>query len=277
MKRVAAVRYGLMEAVEHFDVPEGDFRRGDEVIVRTGRGVEWGRIVSSADARNDEGATQVKPGGEILRKVTGQDRAQEKEITQTRMREELGYCQELIRKQKLPMKLVNVEHLFGGNKIIFCFLADGRVDFRELVKQLAQKYRTRIEMRQIGVRDEARLLGFYGPCGRELCCRTFLKALKPIPMKMAKNQKSTLDPAKVSGRCGRLKCCLRFEDSLYLELKQNLPRRGTKVNTEKGQGLVINYDIIAQTVSVDLGDGKQTPFDLADVEIVEEEKEELQS
>jgi len=141
------------------------------------------------------------------------------------------------------------------------------VDFRQLVKDLAKEYRTRIEMRQIGVRDEARLMGQVGPCGKELCCRTFLKALKPVPMKLAKDQKSTLDPAKISGTCGRLKCCLKFEEGLYKELKNKLPRRGTKVVTAKGEGIVVDYEILHQAVEVELADGARHKFQASDVEV----------
>jgi hypothetical protein len=155
------------------------------------------------------------------------------------------------------MKLVAVEHLFGGDRIIFYFLAETRVDFRALVRDLAQEYRTRIEMRQIGVRDEARLLGDYERCGRPLCCRAWIKELQPVSMKMAKLQKATLDPTKISGRCGRLMCCLRFEDTTYRDLVKNLPRRNTYVRLPQGVARVVDGDVVTQIVAVQMEDGKR--------------------
>jgi cell fate regulator YaaT (PSP1 superfamily) len=176
---------------------------------------------------------------------------------------ERRFCEQRIRERGIPMSLARVEHLLGGDKIVFYFLADGRVDFRQLVKDLAAEYRTRIEMRQIGVRDEARLLAEFEHCGRELCCRTFMKDLEPVTMRMAKAQKTTLDPAKISGRCGRLMCCLRFEDETYSYLKRRLPRKGTRVSIAAGTGEVTGYDILRQTVTVELPDGtdKTVPVD----------------
>ena len=157
-------------------------------------------------------------------------------------------------------RLAAVEHLFGGEKVIFYFLAESRVDFRALVRELAREYRTRIEMKQIGARDEAKLLGDYEHCGRELCCRGFIRALEPVTIKMAKSQKATLDPAKISGACGRLMCCLRFENPIYQQLKRQLPRKGKRVKTPKGEGEVLNYDIIAQTVLVEESSGEKVTY-----------------
>jgi len=274
MPELAAIRYGAMDVVGQFEVEQEQLREGDQVIIRTDRGVEWGEVVRP---RVDPAETVIgEPAGNILRKASEQDLVKQREIREVRERDEHKFCQELITKYALPMKLVRAEHLFGGNKLIFFFLADGRVDFRQLVKDLAKQYRTRIEMRQIGVRDEARLLGEFGACGRELCCRTFLKSLKPIPMKIAKSQKSTLDPAKISGRCGRLKCCLNFEDGLYAELKRSLPRRGSKVKTAIGEGLVVGYDIMAQTVEVRFTDDTEQTLPVTEVEVLggREEREE---
>lgn len=256
MATIAVVRFGAMDKTACFSVPQGGVQVGTEVIARTQRGVEWGYVVLVREQRPDEDQL----AGDVLRKVTSSDYDKHNDITDRREPEELRCCKRLISKHKLPMKLVGVEHLFGGNKIIFYFLAEGRVDFRQLVKDLAKEYGTRIEMRQIGVRDEARLMGQNGPCGRELCCRTFLSALKPIPMKLAKDQKSTLDPAKISGTCGRLKCCLKFEEELYKELKERLPRRGAKVTTPRGDGVVVDYDILPQTVEVALAEGSRHRF-----------------
>jgi len=261
MATVAVVRYGAMDRMDCFSVSEGNVQPGNDVILRTQRGVEWGQIVSVRERQPDE----RKPAGEVLRKATPSDYDRQRDITERRQLEERRTCKRLILKHKLPIKLVSVEHLFGGHKIIFYFVADGRVDFRQLVKDLAKEYRTRIELRQIGVRDEARLLGQVGPCGQELCCRTFLTALKPVPMKLAKDQKSTLDPAKISGTCGRLKCCLKFEEELYRELKEKLPRRGTRVKTASGEGIVVDYEIIPQTVEVQFEDGVRQKFHASEV------------
>ena len=266
MGRTAAVRFGAMDSVGHFDVAPEALREGDSVVIRTDRGLEWGELVSQVRVRDENSETRgPELRGQVLRKATDQDAERQREIIDRLQREETEYCEQLIAKYELPMKLVSVEHLFGSNKVIFFFMADGRVDFRALVKDLARSYRTRIEMRQIGVRDEARMLGRYGPCGRELCCRAFLKALKPIPMKIAKSQKSTLDPAKISGRCGRLKCCLNFEDEMYSEMKRNLPRRGASVDTPGGPGIVIGQEIIEQKVTVRLEDGTNERFSLGEI------------
>jgi len=253
MARTAFVRYGAMDKTDKFSAPEEGVQAGYDVVVRTPRGVEWGRVVLVKDAEGE----QDKTTGEVLRRAAPADYEKYLDIVERQEIEELRFCKNLIRQHKLPMKLVRGEHLFGGSKIIFYFLAEGRVDFRQLVKDLAKEYRTRIEMRQIGVRDEARLMGQIGPCGNELCCRTFLNSLKPVPMKLAKDQKSTLDPAKISGTCGRLKCCLKYEEELYKELKKNLPRRGAKVLTADGEGMVVNCDIISQLVEVEMPDGSR--------------------
>jgi len=263
MPQIAFVRYGAMDKTDRFSLPDQPVQVGQDVVVRTPRGVEWGHLVLVRAQRPGEDNL----AGEVLRRASAADREKQRDITERRQAEELKCCRRLIKEHKLPMKLVRVEHLFGGNKIIFYFLADGRVDFRQLVKDLAKEYRTRIEMRQIGVRDEARLMGEMGPCGKELCCRTFLNALKPVPMKLAKDQKSTLDPAKISGTCGRLKCCLKFEESLYKELKGRLPRRGARVRTRKGKGIVVDYEIIGQTIEVELADGGREKFPAADVKV----------
>jgi cell fate regulator YaaT (PSP1 superfamily) len=236
---------------------------GHNVVIRTRRGVEWGTVMQTA--QDDENGTA---DGTVLRKATAADREKYEDITERRQIEEFQTCKRLIREHELPMKLVDVEHLFGGHKIIFYFLADGRVDFRGLVRDLAKEYRTRIEMRQIGVRDEARLMGLMGPCGQEICCRRFLQTLKPVPMKLAKDQKSTLDPAKISGTCGRLKCCLKYEESLYKEFKRELPRRGARVETPEGKGQVVDYDILTKTVTVQLGEGRRQKFPSDELEVL---------
>ena len=163
------------------------------------------------------------------------------------------------------MELVDVEHLFGGERIVFYFLAEKRVDFRDLVKDLAREYQTRIEMRQIGVRDEAKLLADYGDCGKPVCCNTHMTVMPPVSMRMAKLQKSTLDPSKISGRCGRLKCCLRFEQDVYEEFQEALPPVGARVVTPKGQGRVLAQEVLARKVLVEFEDGRRIPVPAAEI------------
>ena len=230
-------------------------KRGDEVIIRSSRGIEFGTVI--AKVREIEDDASVEYLGEVLRKATPEDKEKQKKIDQETIPNESKFCQMKMKEHKLLMKLAYVEHLFGSKKIIFYFLASGRVDFRELVKDLAKEYQARIELKQIGVRDEARLLADYEHCGQELCCRSFLKNLEPVTMKMAKNQKATLDPSKISGRCGRLMCCLRYEDRVYEELKQGFPKKGTSVKTAKGIGEIINHDILQQQVTVELENGSR--------------------
>jgi cell fate regulator YaaT (PSP1 superfamily) len=185
--------------------------------------------------------------------------ADHQEAARLRQNESLEFdtCRQYIGQRNLQMELVNVEHLFGGERIVFYFLAEKRVDFRELVKDLAREYRTRIEMRQIGVRDEAKLLADYGDCGKPVCCNTHMSVMPPVSMRMAKLQKSTLDPSKISGRCGRLKCCLRFEQDVYEEFQQQLPPPGARILTQKGQGRVLAQEILARKVLVEFEDGRR--------------------
>lgn len=266
MNYAATIRYGEMMVTGRFFARFSGLRRGEHCVIRTDRGVEVGEIVSSVIEEN--GADANKYAGEILRKLNDADRqklAEQEKLEQ----DEFQFCLKKIRERDLPMKLCAVEHLLGGGKIVFYFYADGRVDFRALVKDLAQQYHTRIEMRQIGVRDEARLLAHYEHCGRELCCRTFIKQLEPVTMKMAKSQKPTLDPSKISGRCGRLMCCLRFEDSLYDELQDELPPKGTRVKTKEGVGRVTGGEPIAQIIRVELEDGRDLRFPVVEIKILD--------
>jgi len=240
------VRYGSMGLLGKFK-SETALRRGDKVVLRTERGSEDGEIVHPAEALADAPAPA---DGEVVRALSADDEKELRRIRDEAIPKELAFCRDRIKALELPMKLVDAEHLLGGEKIIFYFLADGRVDFRQLVKDIAREYKTRIELRQIGVRDEARLLAELGHCGQCLCCRSFMKSLEPVTMRMAKSQKATLDPTKISGVCGRLMCCLRYEDKVYGELKTKLPKRGVNVNTRKAAGKVIDTDVLAQTVSI---------------------------
>ena len=250
MRHILTIRYGVLKNTSDFFAAFNSLKKGDPVIIRSSRGVEFGEVITKVKEIDD--TDPIENFGEVLRKATPDDREKQKKITDEMIPVEFKFCQKKIKEHKLLMKLASVEHLFGTKKIIFYFLANGRVDFRELVKDLAKEYQARIEMKQIGVRDEARLLADYEHCGRELCCRSFLKNLEPVTMKMAKNQKATLDPSKISGRCGRLMCCLRYEDKVYEDLKHVLPKKGSIVKTAKGVGEVINYDVLQQQVTIEM-------------------------
>ncbi|MCH2401024.1 MAG: signal peptidase, partial [Pirellulales bacterium] len=204
------------------------------------------------------------PHGQILRSMSDAD---EKELEHIQANEsaELATCKKHIDQLKLDMQLVDIEHLFGGERVVIYYLAEQRVDFRELVKQLAAEFQTRIEMRQIGVRDEAKLLADYGDCGKPVCCNTHLSAMPPVSMRMAKLQKATLDPTKISGRCGRLKCCLRYEFDTYEELQKELPPIGSDIVTPAGRAKVLNQEILTQQLLVQNEDNRRVMIDSSEV------------
>ncbi len=263
MRHILTIRYGVLKNTSDFFAAFNSLKKGDPVIIRSSRGVEFGEVITKVKEIDD--TDPIENFGEVLRKATPDDREKQKKITDEMIPVEFKFCQKKIKEHKLLMKLASVEHLFGTKKIIFYFLANGRVDFRELVKDLAKEYQARIEMKQIGVRDEARLLADYEHCGRELCCRSFLKNLEPVTMKMAKNQKATLDPSKISGRCGRLMCCLRYEDKVYEDLKHVLPKKGSIVKTAKGVGEVINYDVLQQQVTIEMENKNKIHVSVKDI------------
>lgn len=250
------VRHGAMRFLGEFTPKEtAAYCRGQAVLAQTERGQEIGEVLCEATPRT-LGLLSEPTRGQLLRVMNEADQ-QHAEALYQREEGEFQRCREFIRQRQLQMDLVDVEHLFGGERIIFYFLAENRVDFRELVKDLAREYRTRIEMRQIGVRDEAKLLADYGDCGKPVCCNTHMVVMPPVSMRMAKLQKSTLDPSKISGRCGRLKCCLRFEQDVYEEFQQELPNPGTRIVTAKGQGRVLAQEILARKVLVEFEDGRR--------------------
>ena len=250
------VRHGVMRFLGDFD-PGTDavFRHSQEVVIESDRGLEVGDVLCEASPRAIE-FIEEPTKGKIVRPMTPEDRVQ---LLESQAREELAYfrCNDFIHERQLQMELVDVEHLFGGERLIFYFLAEKRVDFRDLVKDLAREYRTRIEMRQIGVRDEAKLLADYGDCGKPVCCNTHLLVMPPVSMKMAKLQKSTLDPSKISGRCGRLKCCLRYEQNVYEEFQEQLPTPGTRIVTSKGSARILGQEILARKLMVEFEDGRR--------------------
>jgi len=279
------IRYGRMNNLGLFEHNETRIPRTiTRVVVKTEKGLELGYLVGQltcykegrfkfSDERikkyfEDSGIDfAYDQGGKFVRYATAADINEEQHL-QKITKEEIACCKRFIKEMNLPMKIVDAEHIFGGERIVFYFMADGRVDFRELVKNLAHEYQTRIEMRQIGSRDEAKLLGDVETCGQECCCRRFLKMLKPVNMRMAKMQKATLDPSKISGYCGRLKCCLRYEDQTYTELKRHLPRKNTKVKTKDGQGKVVDTQILTQLVVVEYDDGEKAAMPVDEIEII---------
>jgi cell fate regulator YaaT (PSP1 superfamily) len=250
------VRHGVMRFLGPFEPnPEAAYARGQTVVVQTERGHELGEVLCEATPLA-VGLLTEPTKGQIIRALTPADQEQALKLHE-KEEAEFARCGEFVQQRRLQMELVDVEHLFGGERIIFYFLAEKRVDFRELVKDLAREYRTRIEMRQIGVRDEAKLLADYGDCGKPVCCNTHMAVMPPVSMRMAKLQKSTLDPSKISGRCGRLKCCLRFEQDVYEEFQRELPAIGSRVLTGKGQGRVLAQEILARKVLVEFEDGRR--------------------
>ena len=259
------VRYGSMRnlGVFHSRANSDSFQRGSSVIVRSNRGLETASVLCEAteDALSHLDDTS---SGQILRGMTEQDLNEFAHLQETRD-EKLKTCQRHIEKFQLEMELVEIEHLFGGERVIVYYLAEQRIDFRELVKSLASEFQTRIEMRQIGVRDEAKLLADYGDCGKPVCCNTHLSSMPPVSMKMAKIQKATLDPTKISGRCGRLKCCLRYEYDTYVEMQKELPPVGSEIVTGNGKATVLGQEILAQQLLVQMEDNRRTLIELSEV------------
>src|SRR5438477_8302243 len=257
------VRHGAMRFLGEFEPGDGAFARGQEVVLRTERGLELGEVLCPATPRAVQLLAEPTKG-RIVRTLTPDDLASRDRLRKLE-EEELESCCKFVAQRKLQMELVDVEHLFGGERLVFYFLAEKRVDFRELVKDLARAFQTRIEMRQIGVRDEAKLLADYGDCGKPVCCNTHMTTMPPVSMRMAKLQKSTLDPSKISGRCGRLKCCLRFEQDVYEEYQLDLPAIGTRVLTAKGQGRVLAQEVLARRLLVEFEDGRRIPVAAAEI------------
>ena len=258
------VRYGVMRHLAVLSARGGlTLARGAKVIARTSRGLEVGEVLCEAGQdKSDE--PKAASEGQILREMTPED-ANEAAHLQASAKNEFNLCRQHVEQLGLQMQLVDVEHLFGGERIIVYYLAEGRIDFRELVKRLAGEFQTRIEMRQIGVRDEAKLLADFGDCGKPVCCNTHLIEMPPVSMKMAKLQKATLDPTKISGRCGRLKCCLRYEYDTYVELQRELPPVGSVVTLDKGQARVIGQEILAQQLLVEFEDNRRVLVEVKDV------------
>ncbi len=248
MIKVIGVRFRTAGKIYFFDPVQFDVKRGDHVIVETARGVEYGTVV--CDPKEVEEEQVIQPLKAVLRVATAKDDEQEKS-NKEKEREAFKICLEKIRKHELDMKLIDAEYTFDNNKVLFYFTADGRIDFRELVKDLAAVFKTRIELRQIGVRDETKILGGIGSCGRPLCCHTHLSEFVPVSIKMAKEQNLSLNPTKISGVCGRLMCCLKHEEETYEELNKSLPNVGDFVNCTDGvRGEVHSVNVLRQLVKV---------------------------
>jgi len=258
------VRHGAMRYVgEYAAPPNSALQRGDTLILRTDRGTEHGELLCPSTPQT---LAQIPDPtrGQIVRKATAADLQQ---IAALKTKQEVEYeaTTRMIAQHRIAMQIADVEHLFGGEKIIFYFLAETRVDFREIVKTMAREFHTRIELRQIGVRDEAKLLADYGDCGKPVCCNTHMIVMPPVSMRMAKLQKSTLDPNKISGRCGRLKCCLRFEQDVYEEFQAALPNVGVRVVTKIGPGKVLAQEALARRLLIEFEDGRRLPVPADDV------------
>lgn len=229
-----------------------EVKEGDYVIVEHDRGLDYGQITNPSDSARDQKAKE--PARKVVRMATEADRKQIEE-NRSRAKGAFNTCLKKIAEHRLEMKLVQAEYSFDRSKIVFYFTANGRVDFRNLVKDLAKIFRARIELRQIGVRDEARLFGGFGCCGRELCCARFLKDFEPVTIKMAKEEGLSLNPPKISGLCGRLMCCLSFEYETYKVLAKGLPREGETVHVPQGRGKVVALNVFKRVATVELEDG----------------------
>lgn len=268
MKKIVGVRFKKPGKIYFFDPQDFQINMGDKVIVETALGDEIGEVVvNNRELPDDKVSNPLK---KVLRIATKQD-LDNLEMYKKKEPEALKICAEKIKKHKLDMNLTDVEYKFDGSKILFYFTADGRIDFRELVKELASIFKTRIELRQIGVRDEVRRIGGNGVCGRELCCCSFLGNFETVSIKMAKEQNISLNPSKISGNCGRLMCCLKYEQDVYEEKLSRLPKVGAIVRTEEGQGVVDNVEILKETLKVKFKDGDEyyyKKYNAKDVKII---------
>ncbi len=252
MEMITQVRLREMGAVFCYRVSDLAFKVNDLVIVEAERGIDYGQVVVEPVP-----VEKVEPSvKKLIRLATDLDRNQI-EDNRKKAQEASTSCSSKIEEHKLDMKLVGAEYAFDRSKILFYFTADGRVDFRDLVKDLAKVFKARIELRQIGVRDEAKMCGGFGPCGRELCCCCFLKDFEPVTIKMAKDQNLSLNPPKISGLCGRLMCCLSYEHKCYKDMSRGMPREGERLETPEGKGKVISVNILKRKVAVLLEDGRQ--------------------
>ncbi|MCH5299105.1 MAG: stage 0 sporulation family protein [Ruminococcus sp.] len=271
MAEVIGVRFKEVGKIYYFDPKGIELEQGDRVIVETARGIECGIVaIPNKDVPDEEIVHPLKP---LIRKANDNDLGHIEE-NKKREKEAFKVCEKKIAEHKLGMNLVDVEYTFDNNKILFYFTADGRVDFRALVKDLAGVFRTRIELRQIGVRDEAKMLGGLGVCGRPFCCHSFMGDFQPVSIKMAKEQGLSLSPVKISGTCGRLMCCLKYEQDAYSDLLRRTPKVGAIVKTPDGKGLVVENNLISGTLKVRLDSAPEgvapATFNVKDVRILKD-------
>jgi cell fate regulator YaaT (PSP1 superfamily) len=270
MVKVVGVRFKKAGKVYYFDPDQFDIEAGMNVIVETIRGIEFGEaVIPIREVPDEEIVTPLK---KVMRIATEEDKkhAQENAVKE---KEAFNTCLKKINDHKLDMKLIDVEYTFDNNKILFYFTADGRVDFRELVKDLAAIFKTRIELRQIGVRDESKMMGGIGVCGRVLCCSSYLGEFQPVSIKMAKEQGLSLNPTKISGTCGRLMCCLKYEQDAYEQIIKKAPKVGAIVETPDGQGVVVETFLIKETVKVRLDKGNEADlisYKMNDIKIIKD-------
>jgi len=266
MRRLTTVRYGSLNLRGLFTLETSDeVRAGDRCVVSSPRGTELGVVLAQPieDGQGKAGCGESACGscassqGAVLRRANDDEIRRAAEQRKRGVMEEVRFARAKSREYRLGMKIVGAEYLFEKEKLIVHFSSVGRVEFRDLVREMAHRFHTRIELKQIGARDEARLTGDVASCGRELCCRSFLHDLQPVAMRMAKQQKKTLDPTKIAGQCGKLKCCLRYEDSVYVELQKSLPRRNSFVRIAEGIGKVVNVDLLLQKLVLEAENGER--------------------
>ncbi len=272
MTKIVGVRFKPAGKIYHFNPAGHDIKKGDRVIVETARGIEMGEVCVGIKEISPESLT--KPLKDVIRVATEEDIKRVKE-NEEKEKEAFGICVEMIKQHGLDMKLVETEYTFDRTKVLFYFTSEGRVDFRELVKDLATRFRVRIELRQIGIRDESKMVGSIGICGRELCCSKFLGEFMPVSIKMAKEQGLSLNPTKISGTCGRLMCCLKFEQETYEELLKVTPRQGALVETPDGKGTVEYVEMLKGLVKVRLEGDRETAvseYNVADLKILKKGK-----
>ena len=272
MTKIVGVRFKPVGKIYHFSTAGLEIKNGAQVVVETARGIELGKVVT--DVREIDENDSAKPLKDVIRIATEEDLkiAEENKIKE---KEAFAICAQKIKEHGLEMKLIEAEYTFGGGKILFYFSAEGRIDFRELVKDLANVFHTRIELRQIGIRDESKTLGSIGICGRELCCSSFLGEFEPVSIKMAKEQGLSLNPTKISGNCGRLMCCLKYEQETYEELLRITPRQGWLVETPDGNGTVEYVDILKGKVKVKIENDRETAlkeFAVSELKVLKKSK-----
>ena len=272
MLTVIGVRFRAAGKIYYFDPADRQIKIGDHVIVETARGIEYGYVVLGN--REVDETKVIPPLKPVIRMATDEDRAIEAK-NKEKEKEAFKICQEKIKKHNLEMKLIDAEYTFDNNKVLFYFTADGRIDFRELVKDLASVFKTRIELRQVGVRDETKILGGIGICGRPLCCHSYLSEFIPVSIKMAKEQSLSLSPTKISGTCGRLMCCLKYEQDAYEDAIRRLPGIGSVVDTPEGRGIITDINLLREMVKVRLDKESETDlvtFRADEIKVVQKKK-----